>query len=106
MLASRGFIVLEAENGAEALELAKRHREAIDAVVTDIVMPVMDGLELGKKLEQVCPQARTIYMSGYNEETELFNELARRGVPFFRKPFPLQELVRKISQLVGDRRTS
>jgi PAS domain S-box-containing protein len=104
MLALRGFVVLEAENGAEALELAKRHNGQIDAVVTDIVMPVMDGLELGKKIEQVCPRARTIYMSGYNDQTESLNALTPNGAPFFRKPFPLKELVQKLDQILAQRR--
>jgi len=44
-------------------------------------MPVMDGLELGKKLEQVCSHACTIYMSGYNDDTESFNDLVRSECP-------------------------
>jgi len=64
----------------------------------------MDGLELGKKLEQVCSHACTIYMSGYNDDTESFHDLVRSGVPFFRKPFPLKELVQKLGQIIGERR--
>ena len=80
-------MVLEADNGAGALGLAKRHHEEIDAVVTDIVMPIMDDLELGKRLEHVRPQARTIHMSGYNDHAELLHDFARSPVPFLGSRF-------------------
>jgi len=106
VLTSSGYAVLEAENGWEALEHAKRHRENIDAVVTDIVMPHMGGLELAKKLEHLCPQVRMVYMSGYNENMEFVNECTRNGAVFLPKPFPLRELVQKLGQLIGDSRAA
>ena len=106
VLASSGYTVLEAENGQEALEHAKRHRENIDAVVTDIVMPHMGGLELARKLEHLCPQARMVYMSGYNENMEFVNECTGNGAVFLPKPFPLRELVQKLSQLIRDSRAA
>lgn len=101
VLGSCGYVVLEAENGIEALELAKRHRGGIAAVVTDIVMPHMGGLELAKQLEVICPESRIVYMSGFSENMALVNESVRQGALFLSKPFPLRELVEKLGDLIG-----
>jgi two-component system, cell cycle sensor histidine kinase and response regulator CckA len=100
VLVSRGYAVLEAANGLEALEHAKRQRAKVDAIVTDIVMPVMGGLELARKLEQVCPEVPVVYMSGHSEDTDLINERTRNGAAFLQKPFPITELVRILDQRI------
>jgi PAS domain S-box-containing protein len=100
VLVAHGYVVLEAQNGLEALELAKHHRETISAIVTDIVMPLMNGLELGQKLEFICPQIRTVYMSGYSDNMELIEQCTRNGALFLPKPFPMGELVQKLDQFI------
>jgi PAS domain S-box-containing protein len=101
ILVSAGYVVLQAENGVEALEIARRHREQIAALVTDIVMPQMGGIELAKQLESVCPEARIVYMSGFSENMALVNEPVRKGALFLPKPFPLREFVEKLADLIG-----
>jgi two-component system, cell cycle sensor histidine kinase and response regulator CckA len=106
VLVSSGYVVLEAKNGTVALEIARRHHDGIAAVVTDIGMPHMGGIELVKQLEFVCPEARVVYMSGFSEDIALVNERVRGGALFFLKPFPLREFVKKLADLIRETRTS
>ena len=106
VLVSSGYVVLEAKNGMVALEIAKRHHDGIAAVVTDIGMPQMGGIELVKQLELVCPEAQIVYMSGFSEDIALVNECVRGGALFLLKPFPLREFVKKLADLIGKGRTS
>lgn len=101
VLVSSGYIVLEATNGMVALEIARRHHGGIAAVVTDIGMPQMGGIELVKQLEFVCPEARIVYMSGFSEDIALVNEYVRGGALFLLKPFELREFVKKLADLIG-----
>jgi CheY-like chemotaxis protein len=102
-LRAEGYRTLEAGHGAEALELIETAAEPVDLVVTDVVMPGMDGRELGRRVEQRWPHIPILYMSAYD-----VNDIFRRGsprtsAPFLQKPFPLQGLVTTVSGLLRTR---
>jgi two-component system cell cycle sensor histidine kinase/response regulator CckA len=99
-LRAEGFSTLEAGHGAEALEVIERAAGPIDLVVTDVVMPGMDGRELGRRLAQRWPDLPILYISAYD-----VNDIFRRGsprdsAPFLQKPFPLDGLVTVVRGLL------
>ncbi|HZU22022.1 MAG TPA: PAS domain S-box protein [Terriglobales bacterium] len=95
-LQSRGFTVIAACNGKEALELARRQQEQIDFVVTDLVMPEMGGMELGEHIKRICPRAPILYMSGYTENSAAIQAVLAEGASFLWKPFAMDDLVQKL----------
>ncbi|MFZ0125312.1 MAG: response regulator [Xanthobacteraceae bacterium] len=101
-LASRGYSVLEAGNGVEAIEVMERHSGTIDLVVSDVVMPEMDGPALLKELRQRRPQLRIIFVSGYAEEA-FAKSLPEGGqFEFLPKPFTLKQLIAKVKDTMSE----
>jgi two-component system, cell cycle sensor histidine kinase and response regulator CckA len=95
-----GYRTLEAGHGAEALNLVEESAEPIDLVITDVVMPGMDGRELGRRLAQSRPTLPVLYISAYD-----VNDIFRRGspsssAPFLQKPFPHDTLLSRVEQLL------
>jgi two-component system cell cycle sensor histidine kinase/response regulator CckA len=102
-LRAEGYGTLEAAHGAEALELIENAAEPVDLVVTDVVMPGMDGRELGRRLAQRWPTLPILYISAYD-----VNDIFRRGsprssAPFLQKPFPAEGLITRVQQLLASR---
>ncbi len=94
-LVQRGFKVLEASSGVEALEIMEREGGHVDLVVSDVVMPEMDGPTLLRHLRQRNPNIRFIFMSGYAEEAFRKN-LTDENFVFLPKPFTLKKLVETV----------
>ena len=95
-LATRGYKVLEAASGVEALEVMDRENGHIDLVVSDVVMPEMDGPTLLRHLRQRNPNIRIIFMSGYAEEAFRKNLGADENFVFLPKPFTLKKLAETV----------
>jgi len=91
-LGQRGYQVLEASTGAEALEVFEGHDGDVDLVVSDVVMPEMDGPTLMKKLRQSHPDLKIIFISGYAEDAFRRNLAENDDFMFLQKPFDLKEL--------------
>ncbi len=100
-LASRGYTVLEAGNGVEALELFEQHGGKVDLVVSDVVMPEMDGPTLLKELRKLNPDLKIIFVSGYAEEA--FEKSLPQGqqFSFLPKPFTLKQLVAAVKETMA-----
>lgn len=99
-LRTAGFRALEAAHGAEALELVAGGSETVDLVITDVVMPGLDGRELGRRLGVSRPNLPVLYMSAYD-----VNDIFRRGspstsAPFLQKPFTQEILLTRVEQLL------
>ena len=102
-LRDEGYRTLEAAHGGEALELVESGPDTVDLVVTDVVMPGMDGRELGRRLAQSRPTLPILYMSAYD-----VNDIFRRGsprssAPFLQKPFPRDGLINSVERLLRQR---
>ena len=100
-LQAEGFSTLEASDGAEALALMENATPPVDIVVTDVVMPGVDGRELGRRLALRWPDLPILYISAYD-----VNDIFRRGspkdsAPFLQKPFPLEGLVTVVRGLLA-----
>jgi len=97
-LASRGYTVLEAGNGVEAIEVIEGHHGKIDLVVSDVVMPEMDGPTLLKELRRRDPNVRIIFVSGYAEEAFEKNLPEGGQFAFLPKPYTLKQLVAEVKK--------
>ncbi|HZP69348.1 MAG TPA: response regulator [Pseudolabrys sp.] len=96
-LSSRGYTVLEASNGLEAIETFERHGH-IDLVVSDVVMPEMDGPTLLKELRRRDQNVKIIFVSGYAEEAFSKNLPSQEQYAFLAKPFTLKQLVAEVKK--------
>jgi PAS domain S-box-containing protein len=95
-LQQRGYAVLEAENGTQALQVAAHHSGSIHMLLTDVVLPGLSGMALAKQLVQVQPGLKTLFMSGYADETIVYHGLLEPGVILLQKPFSPITLARKV----------
>jgi two-component system cell cycle sensor histidine kinase/response regulator CckA len=92
--------VLEARNGADALELGRRFKGPIHLLVTDVVMPKMSGRELAERLVTIHRETRILYMSGYTD-----GAIGQQGVldpqtELLQKPFSFDELAQKVRKVI------
>ena len=104
MLQNLGYDVLAAGTPAEALELAEHHRNGIDLLLTDVVMPQMNGKDLAEKLTGEQPTLKCLFMSGYAADVMGGGKsLPEADRPFFiRKPFTILELAKAVRKTIGD----
>jgi CheY-like chemotaxis protein len=99
ILRRQGYRVLEASNAGEALLLFEQEPGAIDLLLTDVVMPKMNGKVLADRLRQLRPGLKVIFMSGYTDGA-LVGQLAE-GAFFIQKPFTLATLSKKVRDVLG-----
>ena len=100
-LASRGYTVLEAGNGVEAIEVLNKRDGKVDLVVSDVVMPEMDGPTLAKRLRESNPSIKIIFVSGYAEEAFRKNLPEGEAFHFLPKPFSLKQLATMVKETLG-----
>jgi two-component system cell cycle sensor histidine kinase/response regulator CckA len=102
-LRAEGYTTLEAGHGGEALEVMETAPEPVDLVVTDVVMPGMDGRELGRRIAQRWPDLPILYISAYDVNDIFRRGSPRQSAPFLQKPFPLEGLVTTVRGLIRSR---
>ena len=100
VLQMQGYTVLEARNGAEALQLASQYTNSIHLLLTDVVMPGQSGKDLAEKLSESWPNLQVLYMSGYTDDAIAHHGVLDSGVAFLQKPFTSITLARKIRQVL------
>jgi signal transduction histidine kinase/CheY-like chemotaxis protein len=100
ILTRAGYVVLEAEHGAAALELCQRVQTPIQLVLTDVVMPVMSGRELIERLAKVRPGAKVLFMSGYTDDTVVHHGVLDEGIAYLQKPIVPDVLTRKVREVL------
>jgi two-component system, cell cycle sensor histidine kinase and response regulator CckA len=100
-LRMRGYHVLEASGGEEALEIVKSGGQEIHLLVTDVVMPNMDGPTLVRHVKTLKPDLAVIFMSGYAEEAFRRNDEDASGLHFLPKPFGLKQLAAKVKEVLS-----
>jgi PAS domain S-box-containing protein len=99
-LTSRGYQVLEAENGESGLRMAESFKKHIDILITDVVMPGIGGRELARKLLLLRPAISVLYLSGYTEDAVVTRGALGPRTAFLQKPFTLQNLAKKVREVL------
>jgi PAS domain S-box-containing protein len=99
-LRDAGYRVLSARNGEVALALASDEGQPIHLLVTDVVMPGMNGRQLSERLAQSHPETRTLFTSGYTENIIAHHGVLERGIEFLSKPYTLEALTRRVRELL------
>ena len=97
-----GYVVLEAEHGAQALERCESHEGAIDLVVSDIVMPTMGGQEMAHRLREIRPSSRLLFVSGFTDDEVMQQGIIIPGSAYLQKPFSPASLVAKIGEMLRE----
>ena len=106
ILKSQNYNVLAAPNAEEAMDMMCGYRGPLDLILTDLVMPGLDGAEMIRQLMLILPEAKIIYMSGY-EDSPAFRKIAGgKNIEFFKKPFETEELVAKVRRVLDGNSTS
>lgn len=98
VLESCGYLVLTASNPDEACQIAQDYDEEINLLLTDVIMPGMNGKQLQKKIQGIKPGIKTLFMSGYTADAIVQHGVLKKGVFFISKPFTINSLVRKVRQ--------
>jgi two-component system cell cycle sensor histidine kinase/response regulator CckA len=100
-LRNKGYKVVEAKSGEQALQLITSATEAIDLLITDVVMPRMDGPQLIKHVRQTHPDLKVIFISGYTEDAFRKRLDSDADIHFLAKPFSLKQLAGKVKEVMS-----
>jgi len=100
MLENLGYRVLPAGSPGEAIRIAMDYAEEIDLLMTDVVIPEMNGWDLSKELQSIFPGLRTLFMSGYTLDVIANQGIFNGEVHFIQKPFSIKELSIKVREVL------
>ena len=98
ILERQGYTALVADSAEKAMFMFEQNPASIDMLLTDVIMPQMDGKQLYERLRQIRPSLKVLYMSGYTEETIAHRGLLESGTHFVQKPFSFERLARSVRQ--------
>ncbi|MBN1570575.1 MAG: PAS domain S-box protein [Acidobacteria bacterium] len=101
ILRERGYHVLEAADGQEALKLAHEYPGEIELVLTDVVMPAISGTTLVARLSAVRPKIKSLFVSGYTDNAVIHHGILEPNAAFLQKPFTMETLMRKIREVLS-----
>jgi len=99
-LEKQGYKVIEAADGAVAMQIAVAHESVIHLLLTDVIMPGMNGRELAQRISEIRPNVKILYMSGYTENVIGHNGMLDAGVNLLQKPFNLRDLRSKVREVL------
>jgi CheY-like chemotaxis protein len=102
MLERKGYSVLPAATPADALGIANASGGKIDLLMTDVVMPEMNGRDLAEKVTKIFPDIKLLFMSGYAADVITHQGVLEEGVAFMQKPFATNELAKKIREVLDN----
>jgi CheY-like chemotaxis protein len=106
VLAGAGYQVVSGRNGAEALEAARARGGKVDLLLTDIVMPRMNGAELADALAREQPAVKILFMTGHTDDGSVLDRVARGAAEVVQKPFTNEALLGLVRRLLGPSRAS
>ncbi len=96
-----GYQVLAAQSPAQALDIAKEHGQTIALLITDVILPEMNGRELSQRILEICPHLKTLFMSGYTANVIAHQGVLDDGMNFIQKPFSKNDLALKVQFILG-----
>jgi len=100
ILQGSGYVVLEARDGREGLELCEAHQGKIDLLLTDVVMPELGGRKLAERILTIRPEIKVLFMSGHTQDV-ILKEGVNAGTPFLQKPFTPAALAYKVREVLN-----
>jgi two-component system, cell cycle sensor histidine kinase and response regulator CckA len=101
ILRAKGYQVLVAKNGDEATEICKTHSHPIHLLLTDVIMPGMNGKEVAEMVRSFQPEIEVLYMSGYTDDIIVHHGVLETGTSFIEKPFTAGALTRKVHEVLN-----
>jgi len=101
ILQRQGLTVLEAAHGGEAMRIAKEHPQPIQLVISDIMMPGMNGREFVERFSVVHAESKVLFMSGYTDDDALIKGLVNKRQDFIEKPFTVEQITRKVREALA-----
>jgi CheY-like chemotaxis protein len=101
LLEDSGYTVLDAANGADAIQIAEHHQGTIHLLLTDVVMPGMDGPRVADCITRICPGCKVLYTSGYTDDSIVHHGVLDAGIVLLQKPFTRESLTRKVREVLG-----
>jgi CheY-like chemotaxis protein len=102
VLECEGYNVLEAQSPAEAIELFRNAGCKVDLLLSDVVLPGMNGLQFASCLNDIAPNVKALFMSGYGELTQLREETSGWRTPYIQKPFTIETLVARVREVLNN----
>jgi len=99
-LEERGYSVLEAACGEEALEIFEKHKESVSLLLCDVVMPRMSGREVAERLVDLRPDLKVLFMSGYTDDAVIRHGLQSKISNLVQKPFTVKTLADKVREVL------
>jgi PAS domain S-box-containing protein len=100
ILKKQGYNVLEASQGLDAFLICEEHEKPMHLLLTDVVMPKMNGRELADRIVSIHPEIKVLYMSGYTDNTIAHHGILEKGTNFMQKPFTVDGLARKVREVL------
>lgn len=100
-LSNKGYTVLEAENAEEALAIIAQGESKIDLIISDVIMPGMNGPDMVKEIRQAHPELKVIFMSGYTEDAFVGTGLDNANLNFLQKPFNLKDMAAMVKKVLN-----
>jgi PAS domain S-box-containing protein len=100
-LENQGYTVMEAADGAAAVQICVAHQGIIHLLLTDVIMPGMNGRELAQRVSEIRPNIKVLYMSGYTENAIGHNGTLDAGITLLQKPFTLHALKAKVREVLN-----
>jgi DNA-binding NtrC family response regulator len=100
VLKKYGYTVLEAEDSKQALQVVAAHDSPIHLLLTDVIIPGLNGKALAEEMIRRYPQLKVIFISGYSDEAIAHHGILEPGMLFLQKPFSFMEMVRKVQEVL------
>jgi DNA-binding NtrC family response regulator len=100
ILRMQGFKVLEASNPNAAFSTCNQHEGPIHLMITDVVMPDMNGPDLAKRIISQYPEMKVLYMSGYVKNFISYQGILEEGIEYIQKPFTVNDLAKKVREVL------
>jgi CheY-like chemotaxis protein len=100
ILTGLGYSVLEAANGVEALQIFKSNAATIDLLLTDVIMPKMNGSELAAEVKELNPEIKVLFMSGYTEDAVIKHGILTDGINYLHKPVTPSNLSKAVREIL------